>query len=324
MNRRRRLTAVRSFSIEKLERRSMLAADVAECIVDPEPLGFVGEESQDIQTANCWLQPDIWVWALPVVDCIPTDDAVTDDAVTSVTDPDIGEPVTDPADGQGLPEGFSLTVQPVTCVFEPTGMIAVDPQVIVDPVIGEGLIVGEGLLVQQNVINETVTLVDTSSVDTSGSLDPSTDPVPTDEQAVDGDDTAVIEKDVIEPWFRTDVIEPWFRTLGDSGDQVVCVYDEPIFWCAASATVAAEQAFIAEAPVESPAAGSSSVDEAPVVTSSSGGSSPSTATSAATAQAFAAFSASFGQGTSFGQGGGDVQSGLPIVGGRRTARRSMG
>ena len=321
MNRRRRLTAVRSFSIEKLERRSMLAADVGECIVDSESLGSVGEESQDIQTASCWLQPDIWVWALPVVDCIPTDDAVTDDAVTDVTDPDIGEPVTDPADGQGLPEGFSLTVQPVTCVFEPTGMIAVDPQVIVDPVIGEGLIVGEGLiigeglLVQQNVIDETVTLVDTTPVDTSGSLDPSTDPVPTDEQAVDGDDTAVIEKVVI---------EPWFRTLRDRGDQVVCVYDGPIFWCAASATVAAEQAFIAEAPVESPAAGSSSVDEAPVVESSSGGSSPSTATSAATAQAFAAFSASFGQGTSFGQGGGDVQSGLPIVGGRRTARRSMG
>jgi hypothetical protein len=306
----------------------MLAADVAECVVDPEPLGSVGEESQDIQTANCqiascWLQPDIWVCALPVVDFIPTEDAVTEDAVTSVTDPDIGEPVTDPADGQGLPEGFSLTVQPVTCVFEPTGMIAVDPQVIVDPVIGEGLIVGDGLLVQQNVIDETVTLVDTTPVDTSGSLDPSTDPVPTDEQAVDGDDTAVIEKVVIEPWFRTVVIEPWFRTLGDSGDPVVCVYDGPIFWCAASATVAAEQAFIAESPIESPAADSTADDEAPVVASSSGGLSPSTATSAATAQAFATFAASFGQGTSSGQGGGDVQSGHPFIGDRRTARRSV-
>jgi len=297
MNRRRRLIAVRSFSMEKLERRSMLAADAAECIVDSELLGSVGEESQDIQTANCWLQPDVWVCALPVVDFIPTDDAVTDD---------IGESVTDPADKQGLEEGFSLTVEPLPCVFQPTGIIAVDPTVIVDPVFEVDLAVSVSPLIENNGSDEGWTLVETSWDDTSGSLDPSTDPVPTDEQAVDGDDTAVIEKVVI---------EPWFRTVGDSGDRVVCVYDGPIFWCAASATVAAEQAFIAEAPAESPAAGSTSVDEAPVVESSSGGSSPSTATSAATAQAFAAFAASFGQ------GGGDVQSGLPIVGGRRTARR---
>ena len=82
MNLRRRFAAVRSLSIEKLELRSMLAADAGECLIDSESLGFVGEESQDIPTSNCWLRPDLWVCALPAVEFIPTDEAVTDEAAS--------------------------------------------------------------------------------------------------------------------------------------------------------------------------------------------------------------------------------------------------
>jgi len=316
MNLRRRFAASRSFSIEKLEPRSMLAADAGECIVDAESVGSVGEESLDLPTSNCWLQPDLWVCALPAVEFIPTDDSVTDEpatdeaapdeAASSVTDPDSGEPVTDPASGDGLPEGFSLTVEPLPCVFEPTGMIAVDPKVIVDPV----LEVGVGQLIDNSGIDEGWTLVETGWGDTGWAVDPSTDPVPSDEQAVEGGDTAAVDKVVI---------EPWFRRLGDGGEPVVCVYDASVFWCAASTAFVAEQVDDTEVSTESVDTPSPSDSQLPAVVLSSGAAAPSMANSAATAQAFASFAVSLGQASV--QGGSDVQPALPFVGGRRAARR---
>jgi len=315
MNPRRRFAAVRSLSIEKLERRSMLAADAGECLIDSESLGFVGEESQDIPTSNCWLQPDVWVCALPAFEFIPTDDSVTDEPATdeeasSVTDPDSVEPVTDPAAGEGLAEGFSLTVEPLPCEFERTGIIAVDPTVIVDPV----LEVGVGQLIDNSGIDEGWILVETGWGDTGWAVDPSTDAVPSDEQAVEGDDTATVDKVFI---------EPWFRRLGDGDDPVVCVYGGPIFWCGFSLPFVAEQVDDTEVSAESVDTLSPSDNQLPAVVLSSGAAAPPRANSAATAQAFASFAVSLGQasGQASVQGGSDVQAGLPFVGSRRTNRR---
>jgi hypothetical protein len=104
-------------------------------------------------------------------------------------------------------------------------------------------------------------------------------------------------------------------------DTIKVVWDEPVLWCGVGVQTDTGDLENVAAPVELLAAGTTSDEEALVVASNSDGPTPSTATSTPTAQAFAAFAASFGPGTSFGPGGGDVQSGLPFVGGRRAARR---
>jgi hypothetical protein len=298
MNRRRRLSACRSFSMETLERRSMLAADSVEGSFAVEATDLTDEVSQDevfeeSPTEICSLPYDTSEDAPPPFEAVPTDDTSNSVSVSGEAEPAIEpeEPFigmdSGMDDGQSLEASFNLLVCPPVFQFETTGLIAFEPEVSVDPALTLEVTTGVSHL-----------------------------------QFIDGD-----------------IWNSW--TLGESGlhltseivdlptnpeldaDTIMLVYDQSIFWCGVGVPTDSGDVDTGAAPVESPAAGSTSVDEVPVVESSSGGSSPSTATSAATAQAFAAFATSFSQSTSFSQGGGDVQSGLPIVGGRRTARRSM-
>jgi hypothetical protein len=318
MNRRRRLSACRSFSMETLERRSMLAADCVEGSFAAEAIDHINEVFQDEVFQDEVFQDEVFqdeVFQDEVVQEIPTDvgglpydtsedsplpyEVVPmDDTADSLLVSGEAEPVTELEepfigmdfgvdDGQALEASFSLLVFQPVFQFETTGSIF-KPEVGVDPVLTSDVTTGVSHL-----------------------------------QFIDGD-----------IWNSWKLVESGLHLTSEivdlptnpelDADTIRLVYDRSIFWCGVGVQADSGDVDTVAAPGESPAADSISDDEAPVVTSSSGGSSPSTATSAATAQAFAAFSASFGQGTSFGQGGGDVQSGLPIVGGRRTARRSMG
>ena len=294
MHRRRRLSAFRSFSMETLEPRSMLAADSVEGSFAVEATDLTDEVSQDevfqeIPTDVCGLPDDTSEDSPLPYEVVPMDD--TPDSLLVSCE---AEPVTEPEepfigmdfgmdDGQALEASFSLLVCPPMFEFETTGLIAVEPEVSVDPVLALDVTTGVShLQFIDGDISRNLTPVEGGLHLTSEIVDLPTNP----------------ELDT---------------------DTIMLVDDGSLFWCEVGVPTDSGDVDIVAAPVESPAADSTSDDEAPVVTSGSGGSSP----SPATAQAFAAFAASFGQGTSFGQGGGDVQPGLPIVGGRRTARRSM-
>ena len=296
MNRRRRLSTCRSCSMETLERRSMLAADSVEgsFAVDATDLTdevFQDEVFQESPTDVCSLPYDTSEDSPQPFQVVPMDDTANSLPVSIEA-----EPVTEPGepfigmdsgmdDEQALEASFSLLVCPPVFQFETTGLIF-EREVSVDPVLAFGVTTSGCLQFIEGDIWNNLTLVKSGLHLTSEIVDLPTNP----------------ELDA---------------------DRIMLVYDRSIFWCGAGVADESWNMDNVAAPVESPVADSTSDDEAPVVASSRGGSSPSTATSAATAQAFAAFSASFGQSTSFSQGGGDVQSGLPFVGGRRTARRSM-
>ena len=285
MSRRRRLSACRSFSMETLERRSMLAADSVEGILAAEAIDLTDEVSQEkvfqeSPTDVCALPYDTSEDSPLPFEVVPIDDTA-DSLPVSIE----AEPVTEPEEpfigmdsGQVLEASFSLLVCPPVFELETTGSIF-EPEASVEPVLA-------------------------FDVTTSGCL-----------QFIDGDDI----------WNNVMFVESGLQLTSETvslstnpgldADTSSVVCDEPILGCGVGVQTDTGDVDTVAAPVESPAVDSISDDEAPVVTSSSGGSSPSTATSAATAQAFAAFAASFSQ------GGGDVQSGQPTVGGRRTARR---
>jgi hypothetical protein len=283
--------------METLERRSMLAADSVESSFAAEAIDLTDEVSQDevfqeIPTDVCGLPYDISEDSPLPFEVVPMDD--TADSLLVSGD---AEPVTEPEepfigmdfgmdDGQALEASFSLLVCPPVFQFETIGL-SFTPEVSVDPVLALDVTTGVShLQFIYGDIFRNLTLVEGGLHLTSEIVDLPTNP----------------ELDT---------------------DTIMLVDDRSLFWCEVGVPTDSGDVDTVAAPVESSAADSASDDEAPVVASRSGGSSPSTATSAATAQAFAAFSVSFGQGTSFGQGGDDVQSGLPSVGGRRTARRSM-
>ncbi len=289
MNRRRRLSAFRPFSMETLERRSMLAADSVEGsfaaeVIDQTGDVFQDEVFQEIPIDVCGLPYDTSEDSSLPFEVVPMDDTVDSLVVSGEA-----EPVTEPEepfigmdfgmyDGQALEASFSLLVCPPVFQFEITGSIF-KPEVSVDPVLTSDVTTGVShLQFTYGDIFRNLTLVESGLHLTSEIVDLPTNP----------------ELDA---------------------DTIRLVYDRSIFWCGVGVQADSGDVHTVAAPGESPAADSISDDEAPVVTSSSGGSSPSTATSAATAQAFAAFSASFGQGSS------DVQPGLTFFGGRRTARR---
>jgi hypothetical protein len=303
--------------METLERRSMLAADSVEGSFAAEAIDHINEVFQDEVFQDEVFQDEVFqdevfqdeVFQDELFQEIPTDvcglpydtsedsslpfEVVPmDDTADSLLVSGEAEPVTEPEepfigmdfgtdDKQALEASFSLLVCPPVLEFETTGLIAVEPDVSVDPVLALDV--------------------------TTGVSYP---------QFIDGDifrNLTLVESGL---HLTTEIVD-LSKNLGMDADTITVVDDRSIFWCGLGFATDSGNVDTLAAPVESPAADSTSDDEAPVVASSSGGSSPSTATSAATAQAFAAFAASFGQ------GGGDVQSGHPIVGDRRTARRSM-
>jgi len=287
MNRRRRLSACRSFSVETLEQRSMLAADCVEGSFAVEVTDLSDEVVQESPTDVSSLSYDTSEDSPFPFDAVPMDDTAN-----SLPFSGEAEPVTEPEepfigiefgmdsgmdDGMALEASFSLLVCPPEFQFETTGLIAFEPEVRVDPVLTLEVATGELQFINGDTWN-TVTLVESGLQLTSEIVDLSTNS----------------ELDA---------------------DRIMLVYDRSLFWCGAGVPTESGDVDAVVAPVESPAADSTSDDEAPIVASSSGGSSPSTALSAATAQAFAAFA------TSFGQGGTDGPSGQPIVGGRRVVRR---
>lgn len=287
MNRRRRLSACRSFSVETLEQRSMLAAD---CVVGSfavEVTDLSDEVVQESPTDVSSLSYDTSEDSPFLFDAVPMDDTANSlpfsgeaEHVTEPEEPFIGiEFGMDSGmdDGMALEASFSLLVCPPEFQFETTGLIAFEPEVTVDPVLTLEVATGELQFINGDTWN-TVTLVESGLQLTSEVVDLSTNS----------------ELDA---------------------DRIMLVYAQSLFWCGAGVPTESGDVDAVVAPVESPAADSTSDDEAPIVASSSGGSSPSTAFSAATAQAFAAFA------TSFGQGGTDGPSGQPIVGGRRVVRR---
>jgi len=290
MNRRRRLSAFRPFSMETLERRSMLAADSVEGSFAAEVIDQTGEVFQDevfqeIPTDVCGLPYDTSEDSSLPFEVVPMDDTVDSLVVSGEAEPmtDPEEPFIGmdfgPDDRQALEASFSLLVCPPVLEFETTGLIAVEPDVSVDPVLALDVTTGVSHL-----------------------------------QFIDGDifrNLTLVESGL----YLTSEVVDLSKNLGMDADTITVVDDMSIFWCGLGFATDSGNVDTLAAPVESPAADSTSDDEAPVVTSSSGGSSPSTATSAATAQAFAAFAASFGQGSS------DVHPGLTFFGGRRTSRR---
>jgi hypothetical protein len=296
MNRRRRFSVCRSFSIETLERRSMLAADSVEGSFAVEATDL----SDEVFQVAVFQESPSEACSLPYEASedspLPFEAVPMDDTANGVPVSDEAEPVTDPEepfigmdsgmeDGQALEASFSLLVCPPVFEFETMGWIACEPAVSVEPFLA-------------------------LDVTTCGSL-----------QFFDGDDIWNNVTFVESGLQLTSEIVDLSTNRGWDADTIKVVWDEPVVWCGVGVQTDTGDLDTVAAPVESPAAGSTSDDEALVVAASSGGSSPSTATSAATAQAFATFAASFGPETSFSQGGGDVQSGLPFVGGRRAARR---
>jgi len=311
MNHRRRLSTYRSFSMETLERRSMLAADSAEGSFAMEATDLSDEVSQDEVFQDEVFQDEMFqkspsdVCSLPYQTSedspLPFEAVPIDDKANSVPVSGEAEPVTEPEEpfigmdsgmehGQALEMSFNLLVCPPVFEFKATGLIAVQPEVSVDPVLALDITTGVSSLqfIYGDIFGD-LTLVERGLHLTSETVDLSTNP-------------------------------------GLDADSIMLVYDEPILWCGVGVQTDSGGADNLAAPVESPATASTCDDEAPVVASSSGRSSPSTATSAATAQAFAAFAASigqgasFGQGTSSGQGGSDLQS-VPIVRVNRAVRR---
>jgi hypothetical protein len=283
MNRRRRLSACRSFSVETLEQRSMLAADCVEGSFAVEVTDLSNEVVQESPTDVSSLSYDTSEDSPLPFDAVPMDDTAN-----SLPFSGEAEPVTEPEepfigigfgmdDGMALEASFSLLVCPPEFQFETTGLIAFEPEVRVDPVLTLEVATGELQFINGDTWN-TVTLVESGLQLTS--------------EVVDLTKNSELD-----------------------ADGIMLVYARSLFWCGAGVPTESGDVDAVVAPVESPAADSTSDDEAQVVASSSGGSSPSTALSAATAQAFAAFA------TSFGQGGTDGPSGQPIVGGRRVVRR---
>lgn len=287
MNRRRRLSACRSFSVETLEQRSMLAADCVEGSFAVEVTDLSDEVVQESPTDVSSLSYDTSEDSPFPFDAVPMDDTAN-----SLPFSGEAEPVTEPEepfigigfgmdsgmdDGMALEASFSLLVCPPEFQFEITGLIAFEPEFRVDPVLTLEVATGELQFINGDTWNN-VTLVESGLQLTSEFVDL----------------TKNSELDA---------------------DGIMLVYARSLFWCGAGVPTESGDVDAVVAPVESPAADSTSDDEAQVVASSSGGSSPSTALSAATAQAFAAFA------TSFGQGGTDGPSGQPIVGGRRVVRR---
>jgi len=277
--------------MEKLERRSVLAADSVEGSFAVEATDLSGEMFQDevsreTLTDVCSLPFDTSEDSPFPFEVVPMDD------MTDMTDslPFSGEakPVTEPEepligmdsgmdDGQALEASFSLLVCPPVFELETTGSIF-EPEVSVDPVLTVEVTTGECLQFIDGDIWDNWTPVESGLHLTSEIVDLPKNP----------------ELDA---------------------DRIMLVYDRSIFWCGVGVQADSGNVDTAVALVESSAANSPSDDEAPVVASGSGGSPPSMAPSAATAQAFAAFSASFGQ------GGADVPFGQPIVAGRRAVRR---
>jgi len=274
--------------MEKLERRSMLTADSVEGSFAVESTDLSGEVFQDevfqeIPTDVCGLPYDTSEDSSLPFEVVPMDDTADSLLVSGEA-----EPVTEPE------EPF---------IGMDSGMDA-----------GQALEASFSLLVCPPVFE----------LETTGSIfepEVSVDPVPALEVTT-GECLQFIEGDI---WNNWTLVESGLHLTSEivdlstnpelDADRIMLVDDRSIFWCGVGVQADSGDVDTVAAPVESSAASSTPDDEAPVVTSSSGGSSPSPATSAATAQAFAAFAASFGQ------GGGDVQSGLPIVGGRRTIRR---
>jgi hypothetical protein len=280
--------------MEKLERRSMLAADSVEGSFAVEATDLSGEMFQDEvsrerPTDVCSLPYDTSEDSPLPFEVVPMDDVDdVDDMDDSLPFSGEAEPVTEPEepfigmdsgmdDGQALEASFSLLVCPPAFELETTGSIF-DPEVSVDPVLTLEVTTGECLQFIDGDIWNNWTPVESGLHLTSEIVDLPTNP----------------ELDA---------------------DRIMLVYDSSIFWCGVGVQADSGDVDTVAAPVESSAANSTSDDEAPVVASGSGGSPPSTAPSAATAQAFAAFAASFGQ------GGTDVPFGQLIVGGRRAVRR---
>jgi len=274
--------------MEKLERRSVLAADSVEGSFAVEATDLSGEMfhdevSRESPTDVCSLPYDTSEDSPFLFEFVPMDD-MTDSLPFSGE----AKPVTEPEepligmdsgmdDGQALEASFSLLVCPPVFELETTGSIF-EPEVSVDPVLTVEVTTGECLQFIDGDIWDNWTPVESGLHLTSEIVDLPKNP----------------ELDA---------------------DRIMLVYDRSIFWCGVGVQADSGNVDTAVALVESSAANSPSDDEAPVVASGSGGSPPSTAPSAATAQAFAAFSASFGQ------GGTDVPFGQPIVAGRRAVRR---
>jgi len=288
MNRRRRLSACRSFSMETLEQRSMLAADCVEGSFAAEAIDLTDEVFQESPIDACPLPYETGEDSPLPFEVFPIDDVVPmDDTADSLPFSGEAEPATEPEepfigmdfgtdDGQALEASFSLLVCPPVFQFETTGLIF-EPEVSVDPVLTLEVATGEIQFIDVDIWNSS-RFVESGLHLTIEIVDLPTNP----------------ELDT---------------------DTIMLVYDRSIFWCGVGVQADSGDVDTVAAPVEAPAADSTSADEAPVIASSSGGSSPSTAPSAATAQVFAAFA------TSFGQGGTDVPFGQLIVGGRRVVRR---
>jgi hypothetical protein len=277
--------------VETLEQRSMLAADCVEGSFAVEVTDLSNEVVEESPTDVSSLSYDTSEDSPLPFDAVPMDDTANSlpfsgeaEPVTEPEEPFIGiESGMDDGmdsgmdDGMALEASFSLLVCPPEFQFEITGLIAFEPEVRVDPVLTLEVATGELQFINGDTWN-TVTLVESGLQLTS--------------EVVDLTKNSELD-----------------------ADGIMLVYARSLFWCGAGVPTESGDVDAVVAPVESPAADSTSDDEAPVVASSSGASSPSTAFSASNAQAFAAFA------TSFGQGGTDGPSGQPIVGGRRVVRR---
>jgi len=269
----------------------MLAADTVEGSFAVEATDLSGEMfhdevSRESPTDVCSLPFDTSEDSPFLFEVVPMDDMT--DMTDSLPFSGEAETVTEPEEpfigidsgmdaGQALEASFSLLVCPPVFQFETTGL-TFQPEVSIDPVLTLEVTTGEGLAYINGDIWNNLALVESGLHLTSESVDQSTN-------------------------------------LGMDADTITVVDDRSFLWCGVGVQADSDDVDHVAAPVESTAERFTSDDEAPVVASSRGRSSPSTAPSAATAQAFAAFA------TSFGQGGIDVPFGQPIVGGRRAVRR---
>ena len=87
MNRRKRLSACRSFSMETLERRSMLAADSVEGSLAAEVIDLTDEVFQEIPTDVCGLPYDTSEDSPLPFQAVPMDDTADSLLVSGEAEP---------------------------------------------------------------------------------------------------------------------------------------------------------------------------------------------------------------------------------------------
>lgn len=323
MKRRYRTAAVCPFALERLESRSMLAADAIDGLGDLDTgfsPGSFNDTGREYTAIACSFQHADGEAVSPVAGAISIDDSLqncaggdSSDALTGESNTLMDDVSTLVTDESGLPEGCSMTLLPFSGVTDFPGIavdpavdMTVEPWVIVDQVVFEGPLVEAGTWIDPNAsdqgsVEQSSTVVETG-VDVTTEVGNSATS-PSGEPSDDGD-LQVIDEGVF--------IKPWFRGVNAGGDPVVCVYDGPPIWFAAATSSAAQQGDEVAASVQVAAMDMIADDTARVVVSS-GEASPSTRAPDVTAQAFAAFAAS-----ATSQGAGDAQ---PLGGGRRTVRR---